>query len=579
MALKQEANDRPNVFKWWGRRPLALVRGFLSLIVGASEELALKVASGDPQAIRKVRGLVGGRRLLDPFAGSGVIPVEAARLGFYAVGQDVNPYAVSIAEAYSDICNGSCSHVINCLWDSLHRSWRRIRGLWCMGSSCIIHVLLARCPPCKAPMWVSSLRSGGRIRKALVISRDNYLLEWRDPQGLSPSEPQVLLPANLPEEAPGYVAYALEYYKEGSRRWVSLASKTSEAIVWRRFLEDTSRLARSIAFSAGGVVIPVGEETLRLFKRGIKSTLGLLTWRQAATYVLIARESSACRREMALLLANTMQSGSLLAMYYQPLAKVNPGLVMKTYWIPRNPVELNPLANDMMPNPPSKNSRQIGRGTLISFLHKYEKACFTNGVCDNTPVILVGDSTKGVPGDDYDVIATDPPYPGLHTYKDMSLLYAHASLIANLDVNQSWEEIDTRDPEQYKDNIIKVFENSLIRSKPKAFFLLFISSPKPKGISIIAEILERLVSLGVGLQGIYPVIGENPGVLGRSTSKIVFIIIGKRGAPLSPNLLDPLLYARDIAENVGLEGRDIRYAELLSKILGDTLSIKLAIKY
>ena len=318
------------------------------------------------------------------------------------------------------------------------------------------------------------------------------------------------------------------------------------------------------------------EETRRLYRHGVTTTLGLLTWRQAATYALVAREAWACRREMALAVANAMQSGSILAMYYQPMAKVNPGLVVKSYWLPRNPVELNPLANTRMPHPPAPSARPVGRGTLVSIIQRYGNACWNGNGCAEPPTILVGDSTRSVPGSGYDIIATDPPYPGLHTYRDMSLLYAHASMLAGLRVPPEWSEVDTRDPESYKAGVLSAMEKSLSKAVRGAVVLLFISSPSPEGISTIAELLEELARLGIGYEAIYPVIAENPGALGRSASRVVFVVAGRLGIPTRRGFLDPLSLAWRIAIEVGLREREARYASLVSSVLSDALSIRLA---
>ncbi len=572
--MKQESNTRPSIFKWWGRRPSALIRAFISIALGSSESIALSVARGDVDTIERVRVIARGRRLLDPFTGSGVIPVEASRLGLEAVGQDVNPYAVAVAEAYSEICTGTCLTRSDCLWRSLVNAWLKARGLWCNGDECIIHVLLARCPPCTAPIWVASRRSGRNVKSALVMD-SKYNLEWRDPQGLSPSEPRILLPKWLPLEANGYIAYAIEIYSRGRRYWLSLASRSQEALRWRKFLADTSRIARSIAESAGWVGIPLMDETRRLYRRGVTTTLGLLSWRQAASYALLAREARTCAKEMALVIANAMHSGSLLAMYYQPMAKVNPGLVVKSYWIPRNPVELNPFANTSMPSPPHPSSNPVGRGTLTSIVKRYSEHCARGNGCVSPPLIVEGDSRIRIPGSGYDIIATDPPYPSLHTYRDMSLLYAHASRLAGLKAKLDWEEIETRDPQAYNTGLRKAFAKAVGKAKDKAVIIIFLSSPSLEGISLIAKFIENIVSLGIGLTGIYPVVGENKGVLGRSDNKIVFVLVGVKGTRTSDDFTKPLENTWIIAEKVGLSPIEVEKAEKISRILSDIISIRI----
>ena len=106
--------------------------------------------------------------------------------------------------------------------------------------------------------------------------------------------------------------------------------------------------------------------------------------------------------------------------------------------------------------------------------------------------------------------------------------------------------------------------------------LLFISSPSPEGISTIAELLEELARLGIGYEAIYPVIAENPGALGRSASRVVFIVAGRLGSATKRGFLDPLALAWRIAREAGLGDREARYASLVSSVLSDALSIRLA---
>ncbi|MEQ8272831.1 MAG: DUF1156 domain-containing protein [Deltaproteobacteria bacterium] len=85
---------------WWARRPHAAMRAavFAALVDDSPEHRALADALAVDEAPEaELRRAVGaGKRLLDPFAGGGTIPLEAKRLGVDAVAVDNNELAVMI---------------------------------------------------------------------------------------------------------------------------------------------------------------------------------------------------------------------------------------------------------------------------------------------------------------------------------------------------------------------------------------------------------------------------------------------------------------------------------------------------
>jgi adenine-specific DNA methylase len=103
------------IHTWFARRPLAACRAatFAALVdapktEAEQEELQRLIKRGllnsapqaDPEAIQEMRRLIQqtfeGRtpRVLDPFAGGGSLPLEAARLGCEAHAMDLNPVAL-----------------------------------------------------------------------------------------------------------------------------------------------------------------------------------------------------------------------------------------------------------------------------------------------------------------------------------------------------------------------------------------------------------------------------------------------------------------------------------------------------
>ncbi len=85
---------------WWARRPHAAMRAavFAALVDDAPEHRVLADAlAADTATEEQLRDAIGpGKRLLDPFAGGGTIPLEAKRLGVDAVAVDNNELAVMI---------------------------------------------------------------------------------------------------------------------------------------------------------------------------------------------------------------------------------------------------------------------------------------------------------------------------------------------------------------------------------------------------------------------------------------------------------------------------------------------------
>jgi len=565
-VLRSESSGPPPVFRWPGRRSPALVRAFIALLDADTPEVGTEAALGREKAFHEVRRRAKGRTLYDPFAGSGVIPIEAARLGYYAVGQDVNPYAVAVARANAELCTGECRLRARCVQQALVEAWRRSSPLWCRNGECIVHMLLARCPPCRAPLWVSSKRSKDGPRRVLLLGGD-LSLEWAEPGGrLGSREPSIEVPRDLPREHPDYVVYAIEIYKAGERRWVSLARDPG----WRRWVEETSAEAKSIVEGVPGAPVPLMEETRRLYRRGVESVKDLFSWRQLASLATFIRAAGECRELAVLLAASAAPSNSLLAMYYQPLAKINPGLVVKSYWLPRNPAVLNPFAHRGLPGPPSLSSSPLGRGTLVSTAQRYAKRC--GGDCALPPSILQGDSTRSAPVSSAHHVVTDPPYPGMHTYKDMSLLYAQMALIAGITRGLDWEEIDTRDPSGYRGlmkNALRVATSILA---PGGYLVLFLSAHKLEYIELLAETVSTPPLYGAGLRRVYPVVGEAPGRLGRGLNKLVFVAVYRKGAESLPSAVEPLTWAGQILSGAPLGEDEKEYSERVAGTLRELIS-------
>ncbi len=148
---------------WWARRPLAACRAvlFASLVDDPSSDLERFPTPEDQERERKrlfdlieqlvqwdnslneyvlaqardeIRKSVGEPlpTVYDPFCGGGAIPIEAQRLGLPALASDLNPVAVLITKALTEIPwrFKGCAPVHPSLRGPLHeRTWERATGL------------------------------------------------------------------------------------------------------------------------------------------------------------------------------------------------------------------------------------------------------------------------------------------------------------------------------------------------------------------------------------------------------------------------------------------------------------------
>jgi len=110
-----KAGHPANLHMWWGRSPKASSLAALSAAIlddaedEQEESLGLleKVSADDLQAIsemaEKIKALPNAPTVCDPFAGFGGIPIAAQELGLNVAANDLNPVAVMLTRAATDI--------------------------------------------------------------------------------------------------------------------------------------------------------------------------------------------------------------------------------------------------------------------------------------------------------------------------------------------------------------------------------------------------------------------------------------------------------------------------------------------
>jgi SAM-dependent methyltransferase len=524
-----------NVLKWWGRRFAVLTRLFLSSLVLLPDETVYvgKILYGEvPKSfVERSRG----KLVLDPFSGGGTIIVEAARLGFDVYGIDVNPAAVEVSRATAGIVTGETCSKLQCLVEALYASWKRVRKLWVTyDGSVVVHIFLAWCREgvCRAPAWITTLKRKPR-KKIVVLDPGDpsglRLVEGEEADRYTPKEPVVDLPVGLPEEAEGLVAYAVELYKpaDGVRRLIPLF--TSEAHDIRAWLDETRPPEPDVC-----TPIPYMKESRRLFKAGLKCWEQIYTPRQHQTLRIFIEEASkrGCGQLAKLFAGNASRTCSLLAIYYQPYSKVNPGLVVKSYWLPDYPVELNPIAfrESARGYPVS-----IGRGTIASYISALARACKAAVTSANQSInvrmqVVHGDARRSefYPQEAYAVV-TDPPYPGMQSYQDMSLLYLYW-----LNHLSSIPSDSPFNGESYIE-LMRGFGRAAYKSlQSNGYLVLFIGAPQ-KNVKTLANTIKAITKEGFGLRKIYWFPGEAPGKLGRSLTRGVYAVVFRKDNENSPD--------------------------------------------
>ena len=521
-----------NAFKWWGRRYATLARALLASLVLEPWEhnILLEMLEGNSDALGIVSRRAKGKLVVDPFVGGATILVEAALLGFNVHGVDINPAAVAVAQATLDIVSGKVCDKVECLEAALTASAEKLAPLWNTQDGIVIHLLLAKENRgiLEAPAWLATLsRNPLRI---LVIDpsapRGLRIVESPEAEKYRPTHPTVKIPAqSLPEEAPGLRAYAAELMSNGARRFIPL------------YTEEGSRLAERLRETRPRqwlrcTPIPTLRETKRLRKSGLCCWEQLYTPRQLVSLKKFIQEAEArgCGRLARLVVGNATRTISLLAMYYQPYSKVNPGLVIKSYWLPRYPVELNPLAYTYTK---SGTLRSAGRGTLATYISALRRACASR-VPGLKPIATVirGNACdpQHIPAETYTIV-TDPPYPGMQSYHDMSLVYLY------------WLgeplESDSGHPLNgagYIDLIRGFSAAAAQKLKPTRTLILFMGGDA----RTLAESLIEVAKAGFGLRRLYWLPGEAPGKLGRSKDRGIFIAVYKRAAPHREDAVQPL---------------------------------------
>jgi len=515
------------IHKWWARRYSGIIRLFLIF-----SELDNSILDNIEDPYTFVKEIyfnppkVRGKKLLDPFCGGGTIVVEASNLGYEAHGIEINRLAYLMLRTVKSLPKLNFEYMrdkIIQISASLSEIWatKCARG----HKATIIHTFLAwKNQAGVLQVKFNKLKDGNEkiyfCEKCTQLYKSKFnLKKCKFCDAPFEKKYQKIEYANI-------WPFAIEYFcPECENRDFKLMTQ-----------EDRKKF--NLRMSTDLVPIPSLTETNRLLKAGFNDFGELLTPRQLFTFkkFLNSFRKEPYQTAAKLLVSDSLRCCSLLAYYSNRYKKVIPGFVIKSYWLPAQPVELNPLSFQL-----SKNGTilPLGRGNIISSFRKFEKArkFIGNEQMDLKFKLYYGPAQDVIPKlkDTYDIIFTDPPYGDYQFYSDLSLF--GLSVIREIKPNflrvLSEKEITIRckkDVDKYKKGLKRVFSLALKKlSKTGRIFLTF----HHPDINLLFDVLRVFKDLKLNLHAIYPVIGESSGKLARRKLylDLIFIFGWKKKRP------------------------------------------------
>lgn len=504
------------IHKWWARRYSGIVR--LILIYSYLDHNKLNGIKNFNKFVSKLYWdppKINGKTLLDPFCGGGTIILEASKLGFESYGIEINKLAHLILTSYKELSKLN----IHKLKENIINFAEKInRELWrtkCKKGheAVIIHTFLAW-KNIEGELQIKSnkIKDLNEDKSVYYCEKCEQVFEERSDISCCPFCGNDLRNQhNGRNEYCELHPYALEYYCPvcGVRK-IKKVDKEDIENFFNSSFKTTNAGIQSVT------KIPSLTETNRLIKNGIKYFDELLTPRQKITFYEFLKnfKDTSYEKISKLMVSDSLRSCSLLAYYSPKYKKVIPGFVIKSYWLPIQPVELNPISfieNGLL--------KPLGRGNLISSYNKIFKAFKNDYEYVNNYKIYLGGSQDILKNLEkkFDIVFTDPPYADYQYYSDLSLF--NLSFLQEL--NQEYmdylldKEIVLRekgDLKSYVSELLKVF--ALIEKSLSANGKLIITFHHPD-IKVVKEFVSIFKQLQLNLDAVYPVFGESSGKLSK----------------------------------------------------------------
>jgi len=504
------------IHKWWARRYSGIVRLFLvysyldySKLNGVKDfnKFVSKLYWDPPK--------IDGKTLLDPFCGGGTIVLEASRLGFESYGIEINKLAYLILTSYKELNELN----IHKLKEEIVNFAKKInKELW--RTKCkkghdafIIHTFLAWKDK-KGNLQIRSnkIKDLDRYKSVYYCEKCERVFEEKPDINYCPfCDNNLYKQHNERKEYHELHPYALEYYCPiCSVREIKKVDEQDIGNFFNCNLKTAKTKIQTVT------KIPSLNETNRLIRNGIKYFDELLTPRQKITFYEFLKRFRGTPYEKIskLMVSDSLRSCSLLAYYSPKYKKVIPGFVIKSYWLPIQPVELNPVSfidNGLL--------KPLGRGNLISSYKKIFKVLKNDyGYVRNYKVYLGAsqDILKKL-RKKFDIVFTDPPYADYQYYSDLSLF--NLSLLHELDkeyidylLNKEIVLRKKNELKSYISKLLGVF--TLIKERLSTNGKLIITFHHPD-IKVIKEFVNIFRQLQLNLDAVYPVFGESSGKLSK----------------------------------------------------------------
>uniref|UniRef100_A0A7J2TCJ1 Uncharacterized protein n=1 Tax=Ignisphaera aggregans TaxID=334771 RepID=A0A7J2TCJ1_9CREN len=509
-----------DLFKWWGRRPALIIDALLLDAVGVGDS-AVKDVIESRLSYRPAQ-VLKGHVVCDPMCGGGTTIVEALFLGAKEIlCSDIDPASAIVVKAMIKILE-NCNEVYSILLSIAKSVYEELKDFWCINDYCYVHTFLTRrCygDYCYVPKWLGTFRVRGSVVKVVIDERG----ELYEDENVSIRD-LVKIPKNrLVEVRRGVYAYAVELYSasnEIERHFVSLVKNDFIA-------EHLSSMQKKAEKSLYEVCTPItdGRETRRLLRGGITCWEQIFTPRQLLTLVKflmhVKQEAGECLDVAVALVGTVTRTASMLAFYYQPYAKVNPGLVIKSFWLPLYPVELNPVAGDV------NKVKTVGRGTIFTYIQKLRSMCSKlRGLNSNRVVKRVVVEIRDALDISYEncnIVILDPPYPGKIAYSEVTQVYTIPySLLGMQPPEPAGNAINIYGLDGYINSLENLIAK-ILREAPNATLYLLMSNDK-RGETVVNTLAERLKQKSIVIERLGTVIGEAPGALGRGKTKEIIVI-------------------------------------------------------
>ena len=493
-GIKVEAS----LHRWWSKRFVFLYRGILaSFLLDEGEDFERALL--DPGSLD-----AQGRVYFEPLAGGGTGLVEASLYNYKAYGIDVNPLAVKIIEGYSVLrLEVDFGRIISVIEDVK----KELSPIWTYKGKEVSYVLITRG---RAPTWVMTKRVNNVTKRVVLCPHCGTAFETE-----SSGEARCPHCGNLVEVTVKPVHEPKRFVNYSG--WKAYGMILSDARGSKEFTFDEEWLKEreeKLEEVELEMDVEIGEirEGARLLRAGIDRPRRLFTKAQLVTFRRLAERARTLSHQERLLLmlaaSDSVKTCSVLSRWYPPLNE--PVLFaggIKGYWVPEHTAETNPLA-------------EHARGTLFSELRnqrRIKRFKLRGEIRASQGDALTEEFPKS------DLIVIDPPYYKLSP-SYTSLSYPHVA-IANL-----FEKMNLRgalereiDGDDYFEKLLTILKKSeaVLREDGRIVLMINMKDEWER----LYEVIDR-----TGLQVVnkYQMLGESPGLLGRSNSRSNTLIVLSR---------------------------------------------------